>query len=585
VTTRRLAAIVVVDVVGFSTMMARDEEGTLATLKAHRAATDPITLNHGGRIVKTTGDGTIVEVPSAVEAVRAAVELQRVMADRNAELPTERRMRFRAGIHLGDLVIEDDGDVYGDGVNVAARLEGLAEPGGVCLSEAVYRQVQNVLTDVTFEERGEQELRGIPTPVRTWAIAPRTPAETTGPLAAGVRRTFSPQTTVAVLPFDNLSSDPEQEHVADGITEDLITVLSHDHDLQVVARNSVFAFKGRPGDVRTIGRQLDARYVVEGSVRRAGDRIRVTAQLVEADSGRHLWAERYDRAFGDVFALQDEIVDNIRVRIAPTVRSSEEQRLAGVRPDHLDAWELLHRARWHGNRHTVDDLRVAIELAERALTLSPSAAAHMDLTRYWTDLWLQGWDADGRAPQGQQREHAEAAYEMAPDDAFVLAHVAHARSYTGATSEALALARRGVERNPHSALTWTFLAHCLFFDGQHDEAVEAATEAWRLGAYEAWRWNVATVLAYAHYLRRAYEPAIRWATEALSVTDYLQAQTILAAALAQAGRLGDARVHLARLTETRPGLTAGAFRRRLRWRRREDVDHFLRGVVAAGLPE
>lgn len=584
-TTRRLAAIVAVDVVGFSAMMARDEDGTLATLKAHRAATDPVILNHGGRIVKTTGDGMLVEVPSAVDAVRAALVAQRTMEQRNAELPPERQMRYRIGINLGDVIIDDDGDIYGDGVNVAARLEELADPGGVCLSENVYRQVAGVLADVTFEERGEQQLKNIPTPVRTWAIAPSASTDAAGSQPAPLTRPFSPETTVAVLPFDNLSSDPEQDYVADGISEDLITALSHDQSLQVVARNSVFAFKGRPTDVRTIGRRLDARYVVEGSVRRAGDRIRVTAQLIEAESGRHLWAERYDREFGDVFALQDEIVDAVRVRVAPTVRSSEERRLSTVRPDDLDAWELLNRARWHANHHSREEVRTAIELAERALALSPSAAAHRGLANHWTEVAHQGWRIDDRNPYDEMLAHANAAYRLTPDDAFALAEVAHARSYSGDTRECLALARRAVERNPHAPTPWAILAHTLYFNGLHDEAVEAGTEAWRLAAHEAWRWHIATVLAYAHYLRRAYEPAIRWANEALTINDYVQAHTVAAAAMAQLGRVDEAREHLTRLTDARPGLTATGYSRRFNWRDPADVRHFLDGLVAAGLPE
>ena len=581
--TRRLAAIVVVDVVGFSAMMAQDEEGTLASLKAHRDATDPIFLNHGARIVKSTGDGLIIEVPSAVDAVRAAHEAQQEMARRNAELPEERRMRFRFGIHLGDVLIEDDGDVYGDGVNVAARLEALAEPGGICLSEVVRRQVAGVLSDTRFDDGGERELKNIPEAVHVWTIAP--PGVDVGEGGPGTRRPFSPQTTVAVLPFDDLSADADQEHIADGITEDLITALSRDVELQVVARNSVFALKGRPADVRTVGRRLDARYVVEGSVRRSGERVRVTAQLIEAETGTHVWGERYDREFGDVFTLQDEIVEAVRIRVLPEVRSREERRLSGVQVERMDAWELLHRARWHGNRHDPENAGLAVELGERAAELSASAAPHVMLAYLWTEVAMQGWRLDGRNAFGEILSHAEAAYRLAPDDASTLAAVAHARSYTGDTTACVDLARRGVELNPHIPETWLSLAHTSYFDGRHDEAVEAGTESWRLGAHEAWRWHTAMPLAYAHYLKGAYEPSLQWTLQALALNDYLQARTIAAASLAQLGRHDEAAPHLERVLQERPGLTVGAYRRRFNWRRPEDIHHFLAGLAKAGMPE
>lgn len=577
--TRRLAAIVAADVVGFSSLMSADEDGTLATLKAHRTATDPIVLNHGGRVVKNTGDGMLLEVPSAVEAVRAAIEVQQTMARRNAELSPERRMQYRIGINLGDIIIDDDQDVYGDGVNVAARLEPLADPGGICISDAVHRHVADQLKDVQFVDRGQHVLKNIPAPVQVWAV--RT-SDDVGD--APIVRPFSPSTAVAVLPFVNLSADADQEYFADGITEDLITALSQDPYLHVIARNSVFAFKGEPVDVRTVGRRLDARYVVEGSVRRSAGRVRVSAQLVESESGHHLWADRYDRDLGDVFALQDEIVDEVRLRVAPTVRSAEERRVAVGRPERLDAWELLQRGRWHANRHTREGFEAAIALCERSVAMSASTLGHADLNTYWLVMGMQRWHLDGRNAFDEMVEHGEAAYHLDPQASHSNAAIAVARTFLGRTEEAVDFARRAVELNPHVPGSWATLGHALYFEGQHAESVQAATEAWRLGLHETWRWHTATVLAFAHYLKHNYEAALRWGDEALKLNDYLQAHVVTAAALGQQGRTEMARDHLAHLLDERPTLTVDDYRRGFRWREQADIDHFLEGLAAAGLP-
>lgn len=576
--TRRLAAIVAVDVVGFSSMMAADEDATLASLKAHRTATDPIVLNHGGRVVKNTGDGMLLEVPSAVEAVRAAIDVQQMMVRRNGELSPERRMQYRIGINLGDVIVDDDEDVYGDGVNVAARLEALADPGGICISEAVHRHVAEQLDEVEFADWGEHRLKNIPVPVRVWAVE-ATDDGADVPLA----RPFSPSMALAVLPFVNLSADAEQEYFVDGITEDLITALSQDPYLQVIARNSVFAFKGRPVDVRTVGRRLDARYVVEGSVRRSAGRVRVSAQLVESESGLHLWADRYDRDLGDVFALQDEIVDEVRQRVAPTVRSAEERRVAVGRPERLDAWDLLQRGRWHANQHTRLSLQAAIELCERSVAMSPSVLGHADLNTHWLEVAMQRWRVAERNAFDAIVEHGEAAHHLDPQASRSNEAMAVARTVLGRTREAVGYARRAVELNPHVPGGWTTLGHALYFEGQHAEAVQTATEGWRLGPHEPWRWHTATVLAFAHYLHRNYDAALRWADEVFKLNDYLQAHVVAAAALGQQGRTAAASEHLAHLLADRPALTAADYRRSFRWRHDADIDHFLDGLVAAGL--
>ena len=319
---RRLAAILAADVAGYSRLIGADEEGTLARLKAHRRELiDPKITEHRGRIVKTTGDGFLVEFASVVDALRCATEVQAAIAERDGAASPDSRIEFRVGIHMGDIVVED-GDIFGDGVNIAARLEGLAEPGGICVSARVQEEVAGKL-DIAFDDIGEPELKNIARPVRVYRVAARRVAPPSAPPAA---LPLPDKPSVAVLPFTNMSGDPEQEFFADGIAEDVITALSRYPSLFVIARNSCFTYKGRVVDVKQIGRELGVRYVLEGGLRKAGNRIRVTAQLVEAETGKHVWAERYDRELADIFAVQDEIAEAVTVSVAPAVAHAERQR-------------------------------------------------------------------------------------------------------------------------------------------------------------------------------------------------------------------------------------------------------------------
>ncbi len=317
---RRLSAIFAGDVVGYSRLMEKDEEGTLARLNAHRREfLDPTIAQNRGRIVKRTGDGVLIEFVSAVDAARCAIDIQRGMGERNAGVQPDKRIELRIGIHVGDIMIEDE-DIFGDGVNIAARLEGIAQPGGICISDDAYRQVRGKI-DVSFQDSGEQELKNIARPVRVYQVRPEAPAAASKPAAGGLALPDKP--SIAVLAFQNMSGDTEQEFFADGIAEDIITALSKAHWLFVIARNSSFSYKGKSVDVREVGRDLGVRYVLEGSVRKAGNRVRITAQLVDATSGHHVWAERYDRALEDIFAVQDEITRSIIGAIAPGIVAAE----------------------------------------------------------------------------------------------------------------------------------------------------------------------------------------------------------------------------------------------------------------------
>ena len=345
---RRLAAILAADIAGYSRLMGEDEEGTLAALKAlRRQLIDPKIKEHRGRIVKTTGDGALVEFASVIDAVRCAVEVQREMAERNADVPAERRIEFRIGLNVGDIIIDED-DIYGDGVNVAARLEALAEPGGICVSRVVRDQVRDKL-DFTFDDRGEQQVKNIARPVRVYLVRPgeRGLAE----IGAVPEASALPEKpSIAVLPFQNLSGDPEQEYFADGIVEDIITALSRNRSFFVISRNTTFTYKGPAIDVAKVARELRVRYVLEGSVRRGGTRVRITAQLIDAASGRHLWADRYDRELADVFAVQDEIARTISSQLAPGIIAAEMQQARRKDASQLDAWDRTMRAHWHIRR-------------------------------------------------------------------------------------------------------------------------------------------------------------------------------------------------------------------------------------------
>src|SRR5262252_7234343 len=335
-TPRKLAAILAADIAGYSRLMGLDEAGTAKALREHRAAIDPILAGHGGRIFKTTGDGVLVEFPSIVAAVESALALQKLMAERNADVPEDRRMLFRIGINLGDVLIEGD-DVLGDGVNIAARLEGLAEPGGICISDDSYRQVRGKL-DASFEDAGEQQLKNITRPVRIYRV------RFDGAAKSAPMLPLPSKPSIAVLAFRNMTGDPEQEYFADGIAEDIITMLSRSQSLFVIARNSSFTYKGRAVDVKQVARELGVRYVLEGSVRKAGNRVRITGQLIDTASGAHIWADRLDGALDDIFELQDEVASRVAGAIEPKLRQSEMERAARKPPESLDAYDLYLRA-------------------------------------------------------------------------------------------------------------------------------------------------------------------------------------------------------------------------------------------------
>jgi adenylate cyclase len=404
---RKLAAILAADVAGYSRLMGADEEGTLRTLKRHRAELiDPKITEHHGRIVKTTGDGLLVEFPSVVDAVRCGAEMQLAMAARNRETPEERRIEFRLGVNLGDVIV-DGGDIYGDGVNVAARLEGLAEPGGICISRAARDQVRDRL-DLELEDLGEQNVKNIARPVRVFRVVLESGG---GPPASALELPDKP--SIAVLPFANMSGDAEQEYFAEGISEDIITELSRFNSVFVIARNSSFTYKGRDVKVQEVARDLGVEYVVEGSVRKAGNRVRVTAQLIEAASGNHLWAERYDRDLEDIFAVQDEVTQTVVATVAGRLEAAEMERTKRKPTERLAAYDYLLQGKDLHHRVTKEANAEGLEMLEKAIELDPDfAEAHAWLACTLGQSWARGWAEQGEETLDRCRAEIRAAHEL-----------------------------------------------------------------------------------------------------------------------------------------------------------------------------
>jgi TolB-like protein/class 3 adenylate cyclase len=451
---RRLTAILAADVAGYSRLMGIDEEGTLARLKAHRRElVDPKIAEHRGRIVKTTGDGMLAEFASVVDALRCAVDMQRGIAERNVEVPSDRRIEFRVGINLGDIIIDGD-DIYGDGVNVAARLESLAEPGGLCISRKVRDEVRDKL-DLAFEDIGEQQVKNIARPVRVFRVATPTtgrPSELAKPTLA-----LPDKPSLAVLPFQNMSGDPEQEYFADGIVEDIITALSRVHWLFVIARNSSFTYKGRAADVKQVGRELGVRYVLEGSVRKASNRVRITAQLVDATTGAHVWADYFDGALDDIFDLQDRVTSSVVGVIEPRLQRAEIER-AGRKPtESLDAYDYFLRGMASFHLFTGDSLLDARRFFQRATELDPNYPSPYGMAA-WCILLSKtnGWLLDPEREIAEGVRMAHRAVALGKDDPTALWSSGHSLAYLAAEVETgAAYIDRAIVLNPNLAAAWS----------------------------------------------------------------------------------------------------------------------------------
>jgi adenylate cyclase len=547
---RRLAAILAADVAGFSRLIGNDEEGTLAALKLCRhEVIDPKVAEYHGRIVKTTGDGVLIEFASAVDAVRCAVEAQRAMAGRNADLPGERRIDFRIGINVGDIV-SDEGDIFGDGVNVAARLEGLSEPGGICVSSRVYEDVQGKL-EVSFEDAGEQQLKNISRPVRAFRMRPeKAIGSPNGPLASHKRP------SIAVLPFQNMSGDPEQDYFADGMVDEIITGLSRIKWLSVISRNSSYIYKNKPAAIKDVAEKLSVRYVLEGGVRKSGNRVRITAQLIDAETETHLWAEQYERLLEDVFALQDEITMCVVGAIEPSVRKAEIDRVRRQRPNSFDSYDLLLRSQQSVFAGMPKEAAKAIPLLEEALRLEPDySAAHAYLS--WCFHSQYGRGGLHEEDRLAALQHARAAVGFGSDDATALAIAALVLAYDGhETDAALKVFDRAQELSNCNIFVLCWSAAILAWTGKTEIAIERAQLALRLGPFDSMRWRAHHALAVAYFHDRRYTEAAEAARSEIDLNPvYSLPRAFLAAALVRLGRTEEAKALAKTVLECDPSFT------------------------------
>jgi adenylate cyclase len=538
---RRLAAVLAADVAGYSRLMGIDEEGTLARLKAVRKAlVDPTIASHRGRIVKTTGDGMLVEFASAVDAARCAVEVQRGMAGWNADVPQDVRLEFRIGIHVGDIIIDDD-DIFGDGVNIAARLEGIAEPGGVCISDDTHRQIRGKVA-IGFADMGPQNLKNIAEPIRAWRVrlggqsAATTQASSTPALA------LPEKPSIAVLPFQNMSADPEQEYFADGLVEDIITALSRYKSLFVIARNSSFTYKGNAVDIKQVGRELGVRYVLEGSVRKAGSRLRITGQLIETATGSHLWAEKFDAALDDVFELQDKVASSVAGVIDPVLLDAEIKRASDRPTADLTAYDLYLRANplWRAwaSEPNVQAVALLSQAIERDPHYGPALAA---LAMCHSQNFSSGWGDDAALESERSKAFARRALEAAPDE--TVATAALALMNVGEDTNILkGLINNALARNPSSAAGWLASGWMQTFSGEADLAIEHFERSLRLDPRAKRRAFHLTGMGICHFWQRRFDQAASVLEASFhELPTYTTTMWFLAACYAKMGRLDEAR--------------------------------------------
>jgi adenylate cyclase len=586
---RRLTTILAADVVGYSRLMEQDEAGTMAQLRARRHdVLMPSVARHGGRVFKLMGDGVFIEFGSVVNAVECAVDLQKAMHTKNAGAPTHQRILMRIGINLGDVIVEGS-DLYGDGVNMAARLEALADPGGICISGDVYRQVRSKL-NLDFQDLGEQKVKNIAEPVHAYRIqidgAESRLAETPAAGRSAPARPTKP--SIAVLPFTNMSGDPEQEYFADGMVEDIITALSRFNQLFVIARNSSFTYKGRAVDIRQVAKELGVRFVLEGSVRKSGDRVRITGQLIDAATGAHLWADKFDGGLEDVFDLQDKITASVVGAIEPTLRKAEIERARHRPVENLDAYDLYLRALPHVYAFRPDENLVALKLLGNAIELDPTYAPALAYAAWCHEQRLtRGWAPVGPDDVGTAIALARRAIAAGSDDAmalvaagFVLVMVA--RDYdTG-----LDAVRRALELNPGAGFVVFLSSAALTFGGDPEGALVHAERAMALSPLDPGFFMFLTVAGIAHLFGGRPDQALDLAKRSVALyPEWDTSYWVLVPAYAQLGRMADARAALAKLVSLSPGFMTSGVRERLPVRNPASLDMILDGFRKAGLPE
>jgi adenylate cyclase len=579
---RRLTTILAADVAGYSRLMAADEAGTVARLKAHRKELiEPKSAEYHGRIVKLMGDGVLMEFGSVIDAVNFAIDVQQVINTRNSGVPDENRIVYRIGINIGDIIV-DGKDLYGDGVNIAARLEQLAEPGGICIAGNVFKHVQNKVI-VDFEDMGEQQLKNIPDAIHAYKVLRSYNDVRSASLDTDQPLRIPDKPSIAVLPFDNMSGDPEQEYFADGISEDLITALSRLRWLLVIARNSSFVYKGTALDLRQVSRELGVRYVLEGSVRKAGNRVRVTAQLIDATNGNHIWADKYDREIEDIFTLQDEITQSVTAAIEPKLIAAEGLRSTDRHSQDLDAWGLVARAMsrfWHV---TGPDVEAAIDQLKEAVQRYPEyAPAHSMLAFCLVLTGHFGWLPIYEVPQ-LALESARRAIELDDNDPWAYLAMGYVAFVRRQTDDAAGHFARATQLNPNFAAAHGYWGYALSFDGRSDEAIERMSLAMRMSPHDRQNSIYMGGMAVAHYLAKRYDEAVMWARKAVQQGPSMTApHRILCASLAQAGHGEEARRVLERVREMQPYISVEWVERMVPYTPTQ-LPHFVEGLKKAGL--
>jgi len=579
---RRLAAILAADVVGYSRLMEHDEVGTLARLKARRKEVlEPLVVKHQGRIFKVTGDGVLIEFASAVNAVQCAVDLQHDMAAANRDQPEERQTVLRIGVNLGDVMVEGS-DLYGDGVNIAARLESTAEPGGILVSGTAYDHIRNKMK-VGFDDLGSQSLKNIAEPIRVYRVRPD------GDTSARTSLALPDKPSIAVLPFSNMSGDPGQEYFADGIVDEIITALSRFRNVFVIARNSSFAYKGRSVDVKQVGRELGVRYVLEGSVRKAGDRLRITGQLIDASNGANLWADRFDGNLADIFDLQDQVAANVVGAIMPRVQEAEIERAKRKPTDSLDAYDHYLRALALVGRTVKEANDEALRLFKKAIERDPEfALAYARAAHCYVFRKASGWIVDRAKETAECERLVRRAVELGRDDAIALSYAGHALGFVVEDlDDGTAFIERALVLNPNLAVAWGASSWMKICFGDPDTGIKHAELAMRLSPLDPrlFAWQFYTAMAHLHAGR--YDDAAVWVEKALrDQPNYVASLFIAAATHALSGHLAEAQKFAGRLRQFNPQFRISNLGDVMTpFRRPEDRAKYVEGLRIAGLPE
>ena len=577
---RRLAAILAADVVGYSRLMERDEAGTFERTRQRRTElVEPAIARHRGRIFKLVGDGLLAEFGSAVDAVECAAAIQTAMEEANRDVPEDRRIAFRIGIHVGDVIVEGD-DRHGDAVNVAARLQQVAPPGGICVSHRVMGMAHQKVA-VGFDLLGEEKLKNISEAMAVYSVRlDGTLAQQAPPLPN--------KPSIAVLPFNNLSGDPEQDYFADGVVEEIITALSRMRLLFVIARNSSFAYKGRPVDVKQVGRELGVRYVLEGSVRKSGNKVRITGQLVDAATGVHLWADRFDGALEDIFDLQDQVTSKVVSAIAPRLERAEIERAQRKPTESLDAYDYYLRGMSGLHQWTRDGNDAALANFRRAIGIDPKfALAYALAARCYPQRRGSGWVTDKTREAAEAEQFARRAVELGGDDPLALCTAGFVIGYIARDfNKAAVLIERGLQLNANMAWGWLYGAWLCVWSGDPEIALERIDRAMRLSPHDPQFFVMQAIAAYAHFVAGRYAEALSWAQRAVfQRSDYVTGLRALAASAAMTGHEGQASDAISRLLVLDPDLRLSNLKDVIPLQKPEDLSRMAEALRRAGLPE